>query len=57
MNEAHKIISQLKDKGFTKWAIAKKIHVTWHTIHMWEKEVFNPSNINMLKLKELLILP
>ena len=48
------IIKLLKEKGISKWRIAKEIGVTWQTVHMWEKEIFKPSDDKMEKLTSLL---
>ena len=49
------IIKKLKEKGFTKWEISKRLNVHWNTVNMWEKGVFNPSAEKIEKLNKLLI--
>lgn len=31
------------DYGFSKWRLHKLVGVSWNTIHMWYREVFQPS--------------
>lgn len=47
-------INKLKGMGFSKWKIAKYVGVAWHTIHMWDKDVFKPTKNNEAKLDEML---
>jgi len=47
-------LNNLKDKGFTKWKIAKELNVAWHTVHMWDKGIFKPTKENEKKLDDLI---
>lgn len=46
------LIKKLKAKGITKYKIAKVVGVTWQTVNMWDKEVFEPKKDKIQKLKE-----
>jgi len=41
-------------RGWSKYKIAKEIGVSWNTVHLWDKEVWEPNKENTKKLKELL---
>lgn len=48
------IIKKLRQKGMTKYRIAKEVGVTWQTVNMWEKDVFIPKADKQSKLEALL---
>lgn len=41
-------------RGFSKYKIAKKVGVSWNTVHFWIKGIYNPELENRKKLKKLL---
>lgn len=36
------LIAELKDKGFTKWQIKKRMGVSWNTVNLWSLGAFAP---------------
>ena len=36
------IIATLKKNGVTKWRISKLMNVSWQTVHMWDRGMFEP---------------
>ena len=46
-------IAHLKAKGYSKYRIAKECHVSWNTVHMWDRGIFTPSVKNQEKLRLL----
>jgi len=48
------LIQMLRKKGWTKWRIAKRMGVTWQTVHMWERETFQPRETLQNQLEALL---
>ena len=53
MNKTQEFISALRKKGLSKWRISKELSVSWQTIHMWEKGVFQATKNNIQRLEEL----
>lgn len=51
---AQEVIKKLKNKGYTKWRIAKKIGVHWNTVNIWEKGAFRPTDEHYQQLQEML---
>ena len=47
------LILRLKEKGLSKWKIAKKVGVSWQTVHMWEKGTFKPKGVRLKSLNSL----
>ena len=48
------IVKVLVDKkDFSKYRIAKLVGVSWNTVHMWYREVFEPRNAYKAKLEEI----
>lgn len=48
-------IKKLREKlGLTKYALSKKIDVSWNTVHYWEKGFWKPSQENKKKLEDLI---
>ena len=37
------LIRGLQSKGFSKWRIAKELCVSWQTVNLWAKGVFQPT--------------
>ena len=48
-------INKLKSMGFSKWKIAKHCNVAWHTVHMWDRDMFKPTPDNDKKLDLLIV--
>lgn len=51
--EIQDLIQKLKEQGMTKWKISKEVHVSWQTVHMWDRGVFSPSSEKMEKLRQM----
>lgn len=41
----------LDEKNFSKYALAKKMQVSWSTIHFWYKGIWKPNKRNLEKLR------
>jgi len=52
MSSAKEIIKRIVSSGGSKYRIAKLCEVSWQTVHMWSREVFQPKESNLKKLKE-----
>ena len=37
------LIKRLQEKGYSKWRIAKDLCVSWQTVNLWAKGVFQPT--------------
>jgi len=48
------VLKKLKEKGVTKWRIARKLNIAWHTVHMWDKGTFKPTPKHQEELESLL---
>ena len=48
------MIEKLLKSGWTKWKISKALNVSWHTVYMWQKEVFRPTKEHLKALEDLL---
>ena len=47
------LVHALKKK-MTKYKIAQKVGATWSTVHLWDRDVWNPSPKYREKLRKLL---
>ena len=54
MNEIQNILLDCKIKKISKWRIKKQLDVSWHSVYMWEKGVYQPRLDKLNKLKEFL---
>jgi len=48
------VIEELRQRGFSKYKIAQKTGVSWNTVHLWVKGIYNPNPEHLRGLKELL---
>lgn len=48
--KTQEILARLLGDGMTKYQIAKILHVSWQTVHMWHKGIYNASNTKLKKL-------
>ena len=49
-------VKELKEKhNFSKWKIAHLIGVSWNTINLWDREVYQPNEEHKRKLEELYV--
>jgi len=53
-NDTQKLLLKAKEKGISKWEIAKKIGIHWNSVRFWERGIFKPTEENMAKLKEII---
>ena len=48
-----RLIQELVDKyNCSKYSIAKDLRVSWNTVHMWYREVFEPSKEKEAQIEE-----
>ena len=52
-NETQELLSQLTKSGMTKWKISKELHISWNTVRLWERGIFNPRPEKLEVLKKL----
>jgi hypothetical protein len=50
MLKGARVIKEIVRLGKSKYWIAKNCHVSWNTVHMWSRGVFEPNRGNLLKL-------
>lgn len=48
------MIDELLRRGVSKYKIAKKVGVSWNTVQLWHKGIYQPRVEHLEKLKELL---
>lgn len=39
----HELVKKLQAQGYSKWRIAKEINVSWQTVNLWSRGVFQPT--------------
>ena len=49
----NELIKKLQQQGFSKWRIAKEINVSWQTVNLWAKGVFQPTQVHYEVLRRL----
>lgn len=50
MSKVSLLIKEVVKCGKSKYWIAKNCNVSWQTVHMWSRGVFEPSRENQMKL-------
>ncbi len=51
MNEIQSILLECKNKKISKWKIKQIAHVSWHSVHMWEKGLYQPTTERLNNIK------
>ena len=50
-----KEIREKREKlGLSKYELAKRVGVSWNTVHLWEKGVWSVSERNLERLRQVL---
>ena len=50
------IVKHLVDvEKISKYGLAKKVGVSWNSIHFWYKEIYQPNESNFRKLNAVLL--
>lgn len=52
-DDGRHLIKKLQDQGYSKWRIAKEINVSWQTVNLWSKGVFQPTPQHYEVLRQL----
>ena len=47
------LVKTLQEQGFSKWRIAKELCVSWQTVNLWAKGVFQPTQSHYEVLRNL----
>jgi DNA-binding transcriptional regulator YiaG len=49
----NKVINELRDLGYSKYRIAKKLNIAYNTVDHWDRGVWQPNEINLAALELL----
>lgn len=50
---AQEMINRLIQNKVSKWKIKTELNLSWHTVRMWQRGMFEPNEKNMANLVNL----